>query len=126
MTERCYNKGEPTGTSDVPLLGAIRGQGPSDTPCIVVRYYGGIKLGAGGLIRAYGGAARLILQSADAIILAPRVSVQISKKVANSGILYAIAVRWGGTMTSDKAYKDQGEMELMITCNKDDGGQLIM
>ncbi len=122
MTERCYDEGEPTGTSGVPILSAIRGQGPLDMLCVVVRYYSRIKLGAGGLIRAYGNATRLVLRSANAIVLAPRVSMQILKKVANSGMIYAIGVRREGTTTSDKAYNDQGEMELMIMCNKDDGG----
>jgi putative IMPACT (imprinted ancient) family translation regulator len=126
MTERCYNKGKPTGTSGVLILSAIRGQGPSDTLCVVVRYYGGIKLGAGGMIRGYGGAAHLVLQSANAIILAPGVSMQISKKVVNSSVIYAIAMRREGTTTSDEAYNDQGKVELMITCNEDDGGWLIM
>jgi putative IMPACT (imprinted ancient) family translation regulator len=57
MTERCYDDGKPTGTSGVLILSTIRGQGSLDTLCVVVRYYGRIKLGAGGLIRAYGGAA---------------------------------------------------------------------
>ncbi len=57
MTERCYNNGKPTCTSGVLILSTIRGQGPLDTLCVVLRYYGGIKLGAGGLIRAYSGAA---------------------------------------------------------------------
>jgi putative IMPACT (imprinted ancient) family translation regulator len=126
MTERCYNKGELAGTFGVLILSAIRGQGLSDTLCVVVRYYGGIKLGDGGLIRAYGGAARLVLRSADAIVLAPGVSMQISKKVANSGVIHAIAVRQKGTTMLDKAYNNQGKMELMITCNEDDGGWLIM
>ncbi len=51
MTERCYDDGEPMGTSGVLILSAIRGQGPLDTLCVVVR------LGPGGLIRAYGAAA---------------------------------------------------------------------
>jgi putative IMPACT (imprinted ancient) family translation regulator len=58
----------------VPILGAIRGENLSDTVCVVVRYFGGIKLGAGGLIRAYGGAARLVLQDAPVQILLPTVS----------------------------------------------------
>ena len=41
-------------------------------------------------------------------------------------MIYTIVVRREGTTTSDKAYNDQGEMELMITCNEDDGGWLIM
>jgi putative IMPACT (imprinted ancient) family translation regulator len=57
IMERCYDDGKPTGTSGVLILSAIRGQGPLDMLCLVVRYYGGIKLGAGGLIRAYSGAA---------------------------------------------------------------------
>jgi putative IMPACT (imprinted ancient) family translation regulator len=126
MTERCYDNGEPTGTSRVLILSAIRGQGPLETLCVVVRYYGRIKLGDGGLIRAYGGAARLVVQTADAIVLAPGVSMQILKKVANYGVIYAIAVRREGTTMSNEAYNDRGKMELMITCNEDDGGWLIM
>jgi hypothetical protein len=52
--------------------------------------------------------------------------MQISKKVTNSSMIYTIAVRREGTMTSDEAYNDRGEMELMITCNEDDWGRLIM
>jgi putative IMPACT (imprinted ancient) family translation regulator len=126
MTERCYNDGELTGTSGVLILSAIRGQGPLYTLCVVVRYYSRIKLRARGMIRAYGGAARLVVRYANAIILAPGVSMQILKKVANSGVIYAIAVRREGTMTSNKAYNNRGKMELMITCNEDSGGWLIM
>ncbi len=104
MTERCYNDGKLTGTSGVHILSAIRGQGPLNTLCVVVRYYGEIKLGAGGLIPAYGSAVHLVVRSADAIVLAPGVSVQISKKVANLGVIYAIAVRREGTTMSNKAY----------------------
>ncbi len=53
--------GEPSGTAGKPILNAIQQKGFSDTIVVVTRYFGGIKLGAGGLVRAYGGAANDIL-----------------------------------------------------------------
>lgn len=55
--QRSSDNGEPAGTAGIPILEAIRKSGVEDITCCVVRYFGGIKLGAGGLIRAYGGAA---------------------------------------------------------------------
>lgn len=53
--------GEPSGTAGKPILNAVQQKGFSDTIVVVTRYFGGIKLGAGGLVRAYGGAANEIL-----------------------------------------------------------------
>lgn len=50
---RCSDDGEPQGTAGVPMLEAIRMSGFTNVLCIVTRYFGGIKLGAGGLVRAY-------------------------------------------------------------------------
>ncbi|KAL9187524.1 hypothetical protein ACHAXT_001627 [Thalassiosira profunda] len=122
-TERCSDDGEPTGTAGVPILGAIKGEGLSDTLCIVVRYSGGIKLGAGGLIRAYGGAARLALRSAPTQIHVPKSSIRISTRAANSGAVYAAAAKYGG-VTSGEAYNDRGELEVTITCDEENGERL--
>ena len=56
--ERSSDDGEPSGTAGLPILRSIAGLGASDTLVAVVRWYGGTKLGKGGLVRAYGGAAR--------------------------------------------------------------------
>ena len=53
--------GEPGGTAGKPILNAIQQKGFTDTIVVVTRYFGGVKLGAGGLVRAYGGAANDIL-----------------------------------------------------------------
>ena len=53
--------GEPGGTAGKPILNAIQQKGFIDTIVVVTRYFGGVKLGAGGLVRAYGGAANDIL-----------------------------------------------------------------
>lgn len=50
---RSNDDGEPAGTAGAPMLEALRLSGIHDCICIVVRYFGGIKLGAGGLVRAY-------------------------------------------------------------------------
>lgn len=55
--QRSSDNGEPAGTAGVPILEALKKSGLQDVTCCVIRYFGGIKLGAGGLIRAYGGAA---------------------------------------------------------------------
>jgi len=65
--------GEPSGTAGEPILLAIRGAGLTDTVVAVARYFGGVKLGTGGLTRAYGGVA------ATAIEKAPRRTVLLGR-----------------------------------------------
>lgn len=61
---RSSDDGEPAGTAGRPILAAIDGQGCDQVLVVVTRWYGGIKLGAGGLVRAYGGAAAECLRRA--------------------------------------------------------------
>lgn len=56
--ERSADAGEPAGTAGVPILQVLRGAGLSDVLAVVVRWFGGVKLGKGGLARAYAGAVR--------------------------------------------------------------------
>lgn len=64
LREYATDAGEPTHSAGPPILSAIRAFDLSNTICVVTRYYGGINLGVGGLIRAYGRCARACLQSA--------------------------------------------------------------
>lgn len=61
---RSSDDGEPSGTAGRPILAAIDGQGFDRVVVVVTRWYGGIKLGAGGLVRAYGGTAAECLRAA--------------------------------------------------------------
>lgn len=54
--KRSNDDGEPSGTAGMPILNALEKRNMEDTGAVVVRYFGGIKLGAGGLIRAYSNA----------------------------------------------------------------------
>lgn len=61
--QKANDDGEPSGTAGVPILEVIKKQGLKDTAVVVTRYFGGIKLGAGGLIRAYGSTASLAIKT---------------------------------------------------------------
>lgn len=57
----CSDDGEPSGTAGRPALAVLRGSGLGDVAIVVTRYFGGTKLGTGGLVRAYGDAVREVL-----------------------------------------------------------------
>lgn len=57
LIQKANDDGEPSGTAGVPMLEVLKRRGLKDTALVVTRYFGGIKLGAGGLIRAYSGSA---------------------------------------------------------------------
>ena len=61
------DNGDPSGTAGKPILGQINSFGLTDTVIVVVRYFGGIKLGTSGLIAAYREAARLSLEEAEIV-----------------------------------------------------------
>lgn len=65
---RYSDDGEPQGTAGMPVLNAIRMSGISDVLVVVTRYFGGILLGAGGLVRAYSQAASMSLNQAKTIV----------------------------------------------------------
>ena len=67
IVARYSDDGEPQGTAGVPVLDTIRKSGVTDAAVVVTRYFGGILLGAGGLVRAYSHTARLALEAAHII-----------------------------------------------------------
>lgn len=69
--QKSNDDGEPGGTAGNPILEAIKKNGLTDVVIVVTRYFGGIKLGAGGLIRAYGHAAVLGIEAATHIAMTP-------------------------------------------------------
>ena len=62
--ERCSDNGEPSGTAGMPILNVLKQNDLTNILCVVIRYFGGIKLGAGGLIRAYSTSASEALNKA--------------------------------------------------------------
>ncbi|WP_077307498.1 YigZ family protein [Terribacillus halophilus] len=76
LIQKASDDGEPSGTAGVPILEVLKKKGLKDTAVVVTRYFGGIKLGAGGLIRAYSGSAS---QSIDTIGVVERQLMQLAE-----------------------------------------------
>ncbi|GAA1419622.1 YigZ family protein [Agrococcus citreus] len=68
---RSNDDGEPAGTAGAPILSAIAHRGLTDVAVLVVRWFGGVKLGTGGLVRAYGGIASAALDAAGVLERVP-------------------------------------------------------
>ena len=67
--EKCSDNGEPSGTAGMPILNVLKQNNLTNILCVVIRYFGGIKLGAGGLIRAYSSSASEALNKANIVKL---------------------------------------------------------
>jgi uncharacterized YigZ family protein len=86
---RFNDDGEPASTAGKPILGVIEGKGLDHVMIVVTRYFGGIKLGAGGLARAYSGAAARCLDRASAEEIHAELECTIEADFCWTGQLYA-------------------------------------
>lgn len=76
--EKCSDDGEPSKTAGLPILNILKNLELTNILCIVIRYFGGIKLGAGGLIRAYSNTAKLVCTHATTSNLITGIYFQLS------------------------------------------------
>ena len=87
---RFSDDGEPSGTAGAPIHRALEGSGLDRVVVAVVRYYGGVNLGAGGLVRAYGGTASETLRQCEKLEVHSRVSLVISVPFDQMSALYRL------------------------------------
>ena len=86
---RFSDDGEPGGTAGRPMLTAIEGQDCDQVVVVVIRWFGGIQLGTGGLARAYGGSAAKCLQAGQRVELVSRVRCRCHCRFAELALLKA-------------------------------------
>ena len=89
-TSRCSDDGEPSGSAGRPILARIEGRGAQNIVVVVTRWFGGTKLGVGGLVRAYGGCAGQGLDAAEPVDLVVRVSVELTYSYADTGAVDSV------------------------------------
>jgi uncharacterized YigZ family protein len=87
---RFSDDGEPGGTAGAPIFRALEGSGLECVVVAVVRYYGGVNLGAGGLVRAYGGTAAEALRVAEPLEVHPRVRVRVEVGFEGMNALFGL------------------------------------
>jgi uncharacterized YigZ family protein len=118
--QRSSDDGEPSGTAGTPMLEVLRRRELTDTLAIVTRYFGGTMLGAGGLIRAYGGAVSAAI---DEIGVVERKPLSVRTLVASYDDAGRIenAIRASDYPLSDVQYSTDVMFELVMEPERVDG-----
>jgi uncharacterized YigZ family protein len=98
---RFNDDGEPGGTAGRPILQAIDGQRCDQVAVLVVRWFGGIKLGPGGLIRAYGGVAAHCLRLADKHEIIEETKVECRCSFADMAIVQSRLAAFGAIIAAE-------------------------
>ena len=107
------NAGEPAGTAGPPLLQALRRAGVTNSLVVVVRYFGGTKLGKGGLARAYREAARAALEAAGVLETPVALRIRLQGPLSADGEVRHLVARHGGRLL-EASYGDGDAATLTI------------
>ncbi len=109
--QRFSDDGEPQGTAGLPILGVIKAQNLRETTVAVVRYFGGIKLGAGGLTRAYSGCAAEGVDAAEKRLYCMCVKVTLSVPYADVNAAMRFAE---GKEVVDRRFFETAEFDFAV------------
>ncbi|MFP1679176.1 IMPACT family protein [Alloalcanivorax sp. C16-2] len=117
--------GEPSGTAGKPIFNVIQHKGVGDVMVVVIRYFGGVKLGAGGLVRAYAGAAEAVLSAMEVVEQVPESAFTLTLGFADEQPLRhwcdqngarLEAVDYGQAVTARLTVADATEPALRAFC----------
>ncbi|GGY75221.1 hypothetical protein GCM10011613_20910 [Cellvibrio zantedeschiae] len=102
LTQAFSDDGEPSGTAGKPMLHILTEREVGNSLAVVVRYFGGVKLGAGGLIRAYSGAVSSAVNCAQLTLVTPCIEIKISVDFAKEAkIRHLVELHKGKILATD-------------------------
>ncbi|MDT0328126.1 YigZ family protein [Nocardiopsis lambiniae] len=111
--QRSSDDGEPAGTAGVPMLEVLRHRAMTDTVAVVTRYFGGVKLGSGGLIRAYGNAVSTAIDALGVLERRRLLVVDVHTDYVIGGRLES-DLRDSRFHVRDVAYEDRVRVEVAL------------
>ena len=111
---RSSDDGEPAGTGGRPILAAIDGQGCDRVAVVVTRWYGGIKLGAGGLVRAYGGTAAECLRLAERRPLVAMAALELACAFEDLGAVHVALTAHAAEKTGERFEANGAHLALSL------------
>ncbi|MBN1826416.1 MAG: YigZ family protein [Candidatus Eisenbacteria bacterium] len=115
--QKAADAGEPFGTAGTPIVHALERVGTSDAAVAVVRYFGGVKLGTGGLIRAYGECAREAIDSATRTTRTLRAPLAVLFPYAHAGAVLRLAEKHGAR-TDGSDYAEEIRLLLAVPASR--------
>ena len=118
--KRTSDDGEPSGTAGIPMLGVLENHNLNNDCVVVTRYFGGIKLGAGGLIRAYAGSVALAVKEIGIIEIKEQAGIQIHMTYAQYQE-YGNFLKEHNLIELETNFTDQVDTILFIDKEKKDG-----
>lgn len=121
---RSSDDGEPAGTAGRPILAAIDGQGCDRVAVVVTRWYGGIKLGAGGLVRAYGGAAAECLRRAARMPIIAMRELGVRAAFEDLGAVHAALAGFGAEKLDERFDARGVHLRLVLPADRADALRL--
>lgn len=112
-TAAMNDDGEPSGTAGKPILNVLQHKAIGDVAVVVIRYFGGVKLGAGGLVRAYAGATEQVLRDIDLIQRQPIASCQVVTDFAHEQQFRHFVTSHEGVLEAVD-YSDKVAMQIQV------------
>lgn len=113
LTQAFSDDGEPNGTAGKPMLHVLTERELGNSLAVVVRYFGGIKLGAGGLVRAYSAAVSQASQLATLSTVSPKISLEITADFALEARIRQLLAQYEGEL-SQVTYQQQVLLSILL------------
>lgn len=118
--ERAGDDGEPSGSAGRPMLAALIGRDLVDTAVIVSRWFGGTKLGVGGLVRAYGSTAASTLDAASAVDWVELVQIEVRHQLGDNSLVERVLAGLASVQVLDVEWSTSVHRRLELPADRVD------